>query len=200
MGLRQDRKVAARHPFLLVGAVLAVAAIVLQAGGAGVRETLAYQRAGVEAGQLWRLLSGHLVHLGWSHLAYNLAGLALIGWLVGRAFDALRWACIVAASILVIDIGFWMLKPALEWYVGMSGVLHGVLAGGVFAGVLGRDREAFVLAIVIVGKLAWEQILGPIPGSESASGGPVIVDAHLYGALGGLLCAVAFRHRVTPPA
>jgi rhomboid family GlyGly-CTERM serine protease len=200
MGLRQVRKVAERHPFLLVGTVLALVAVVLQAGGAGVRETLAYQRAGIDAGQLWRLVTGHLVHLGWSHLAYNLAGLVLIGWLVGRAFDAWRWAGIVAASIIVINIGFRILNPALEWYVGMSGVLHGVLAGGVLAGVLARDREAFVLAVIIAGKLAWEQWAGPIPGSESASGGPVVVDAHLYGAVGGLLSALWLRRRVPPRA
>ena len=166
----------------------------LQAGGTDVRETLAYQRAGVDAGQLWRLLSGHLVHLGWSHLAYNVAGLVLIGWLVGHAFDAWRWAGIVAASIVAIDTGFWVLNPELAWYVGMSGVLHGVLAGGVLAGV----REAFVLAAIIAGKLAWEQWAGPLPGSEAASGGPVIVDAHLYGAVGGILGAIALRDRVTP--
>ena len=200
MGLRQARKVAARHPFLLVGGALALVAVALQAGGAGVREALAYQRAGVAAGELWRLLSGHLVHLGWSHLAYNLAGLVLIGWLVGRAFDAWRWAGIVAASIVVIDVGFWILNPALAWYVGMSGVLHGVLAGGVLAGVLARDREAFVLAVIIAAKLAWEQWVGPVPGSESASGGAVIVDAHLYGAVGGLLGALGLRHRVPPQA
>lgn len=200
MGLHQDRKVAVRYPFLRVAVPLALLAIALQAGGPGVRESLAYQRTGVAAGELWRLLSGHLVHLGWSHLAYNLAGLALIGWLVGHAFDALRWVCVVAAGAMAIDIGFWLLDPSLAWYVGMSGVLHGVLAGGVLAGLLAREREAFVLAVVLVAKLAWEQWLGPMPGSESAAGGVVIVDAHLYGALGGLLAAFGLRRSVRPQA
>ena len=104
--------------------------------------------------------------------------------------------CIVLAGIVVIDIGFWFLDPTLAWYVGLSGVLHGILAGGVFAGLLRREREAIVLAVFIVGKLAWEQWVGPMPGSESASGGAVIVDAHLYGAVGGLLAAMGFRRRV----
>ncbi len=200
MGLRQDRQVSKWHTIIIVAAPLALVAIVLQAGGAEVREALAWQRASVAAGEFWRLLSGHLVHLGWSHLGYNLAGLVLIGWLVGPAFDPLRWACIVLASIAAIDIGFWFLSPALAWYVGMSGILHGVLTAGVLAGLLSREREAFVLAVFIVGKLAWEQWAGPMPGSESASGGAVIVDAHLYGAVGGLLAALGFRHRVARQA
>jgi len=36
-------------------------------------------------------------------------------------------------------------------------------------------------------KLAWEQLAGPLPGSEALSGGPVVVDAHLYGTSAGLL-------------
>ena len=81
MGLRQDRKVSKWHTIIIVAAPLALAAILLQAGGAEVREALAYQRTSIAAGEYWRWLSGHLVHLGWSHLGYNLAGLALIGWL-----------------------------------------------------------------------------------------------------------------------
>jgi rhomboid family GlyGly-CTERM serine protease len=200
MGLRQDPKVAAQSSFLHIGFVLGLVAIILQAGGGDVREALAYERSGIGAGEYWRLLSGHFVHLGRSHLAYNLAGLALIGWLVGRAFDPLRWVCIIAVSIAVIDIGFWFLDPSLAWYVGLSGVLHGLLAAGLLPGVLEKEREAIVLASFIVAKLAWEQLLGPVPGSESASGGSVIVDAHLYGAIGGLLAALGLRHRVRSQA
>lgn len=196
MGLRQVRQVSKWHSYLAIGAPLALVAVGLQASGAEVREALAYQRTGIAAGEYWRLLSGHLVHLGWSHLGYNLAGLVLIGWLVGRSFDLLRWACIVAVSIVAINIGFWFLNPELAWYVGLSGVLHGLLAGGILAGLLSRNREAIVLAVFLLGKLAWEQWAGPIPGSASASGGAVIVDAHLYGAVGGLLAAAGFWRRV----
>ena len=51
--------------------------------------------------------------------------------------------------------------------------------------------------MIVAGKLAWEQFAGPLPGSESGSGGPVIVDAHLYGAVGGLLAAVLIRVRTS---
>ena len=44
-----------------------------------------------------------------------------------------------------------------------------------------------VLLLGIGSKLIWEQLAGPIPFSESTSGGPVLVEAHLYGTIGGLL-------------
>ncbi len=46
-----------------------------------------------------------------------------------------------------------------------------------------------MLLVAIMLKLTWELFMGPIPGSESTAGGPVIVQAHLYGSMGGLLCA-----------
>jgi hypothetical protein len=45
--------------------------------------------------------------------------------------------------------------------------------------------------VVVVGKVAYEQIAGPLPGSEATSGGAVIVDAHLYGIIGGTAVAAA---------
>jgi hypothetical protein len=50
----------------------------------------------------------------------------------------------------------------------------------------------------LLGKLAWEQFSGPLPGSEGTAGGPVIVDSHLFGALGGALTALTLRIRVRP--
>ena len=62
---------------------------------------------------------------------------------------------------------------------------------------LGSDRaESIVILALIFGKIAYEQFAGPVPGSEFASGGPVVVDAHLYGAIGGLAGGILLWRRV----
>ena len=100
----------------------------------------------------------------------------------------------MAGSIAAIDLGLWLGSPQLAWYVGLSGLLHGMLAAGIVAGLAHRNSEALILAVVVAGKLAWEQFAGPLPGSEATSGGAVIVDAHLYGVIGGaLVAAVVIR-------
>lgn len=200
MGLHKDLKRTRQRQALVAAAVLAAIAAVLQSGGLETRETLAWDRAGLGEGQFWRLVTGHVVHLGWSHLGLNLAGLALVTWLTGAAYGLLRWAVIALVTIAVMDIGFWFLYAKLDWYVGMSGLLHGLLAAGLLAGVRARDREAMVLAVLVIGKLAWEQAVGPLPGSEAGAGGAVIVDAHLYGAVGGLAGALLPWRRVRPDA
>ncbi len=183
----------------LVPGSLVLVALALLPGGDPVREWLRFDRTGIGAGEAWRLLTGHLVHLGVSHGLLNIAGLVLVWMLVGRAFRGWQWLLVMAGSVAAIDLGLWFGAPSLDWYVGLSGLLHGMLAAGIVAGLAARSGEAFVLAAVVAGKLAWEQFAGPLPGSEATSGGAVIVDAHLYGVIGGaLVAAILIRVRGRP--
>lgn len=200
MGLSKDHKTPNLRLCWLAAGVIALVAFLLQLGGNGVQDALAYDRDGLADGEFWRLATGHFVHLGWSHLLLNLLGLALVCWLVGHAFGVLRWLYVSLVVIAVIDAGFWFLNPELDWYVGLSGLEHGLLVAGLLAGIANRDREALILALFVLAKLGWEQIVGPLPGSESTSGGAVIVDAHLYGALGGILGALLSWRSVRQPS
>src|SRR6185295_4943120 len=67
-------------PFL----VLALACVLAAAAGPPGFGALCYVRTAVLGGELWRLLSTHLVHAGAAHLLWNLAGLALVALAVGR--------------------------------------------------------------------------------------------------------------------
>lgn len=144
---------------------------------------LRYDRVAILAGEYWRLLTGHLVHGSLRHAAVNLAGLAVIAALFPRHYTVRAWIAIGIASVIAIDIGFVGYEPRLEWYVGLSGVLHGALAAGVIAWWRTESKPlALALTAVVVGKLAWEQWSGALPFAGNL---PVIVDAHLYGAIGG---------------
>lgn len=170
--------------------------MMIMLGGATASEWLRYDRVWIIQGEVWRLVTGHLTHLGWSHLILNSAGFLLVWFLVGGAQSIRAWLLIIAVSMASIDLGFWLLNPELHWYVGMSGFLHGVLAAGIVPRLRYLQGETVVLLILLIAKIAWEQLGGPLPGSEATSGGPVVVDAHLYGALGGVLGAVLARIRV----
>jgi rhomboid family GlyGly-CTERM serine protease len=112
-------------------------------------------------------------------------GFVLIWILIGRVFNIAQWLAIGAVITLGIDLGFWIFEPQLEWYVGLSGVLHGVLAAGIVASVRAGRIEIAILGVGLIAKLIYEQAAGPLPGSEQTSGGAVIIAAHAYGALAG---------------
>ena len=175
-----------------------VSALILLLGmlGDSARELLAWSRAAVAEGEAWRLLSSHFVHLGWSHLVLNVVGLWLVWYLVVDAWRTLEWLLITLVIVAVINLGFWLLEPRLAWYVGLSGVLHGLLTAGAVRDIHERRVEGILLAVVLAAKIIYEQAVGPLPGSEASTGGPVIVAAHLYGVVGGLLAAVPLLIRV----
>jgi len=199
MGLREssENSHSAILEWWLIPALLIVVTTVINLFGEPGRELLRYDRVWIGQGETWRLLSGHFAHLGWSHLMLNIAGLVLIWVLVGRRFHTGQWLIVMVITLITMSLGFWILNPELYWYVGMSGMLHGVLAAGVIVVLPKMNTETLLLAVLLVGKIAWEQIAGPMPGSVTTSGGAVVVDAHLYGAIGGVLGAlfIKLRHR-----
>lgn len=172
---------------------LAVVSLLLALLGEHNAELLRYQRDAVLAGQWWRLLTGNLVHLGWSHLWLNLAGLALVWLLFFRALSTGAWVAVTLVSSLAVGLGLLIFNPGLAWYVGLSGTLHGLFAAGLVASLTSRQRAEWLLLAVFIAKLAWEQSVGPTPGTAELAGGNVIVDAHLYGALAGALTVLAWR-------
>jgi rhomboid family GlyGly-CTERM serine protease len=167
--------------------VLAIASIALifAIGGEEARGALRFERDGLEAGEVWRLLTGHLVHLGWGHLWMNLAALALIRFLVANAFSTADWIRAAVVSALGIDLGLYVLSPDIGWYVGLSGVLHGLLAAGALALLRTQPALGALLGGGLIVKLLLEQTAGPLPLSESTAGGEVLTEAHLYGAAAG---------------
>lgn len=179
---------------------MAAGVLAMEAGGTSVRMALRFDRQAVLDGQYWRLLTGHLVHLGWAHALMNLAGLSLLvlvfrSWL---GFRAWLFAALVAAA--AVDIGLW-LSPAIDWYVGLSGVLHGLMATAGIVMLRNAPRTAAVLLLAIAAKLAWEAFNGPLPLTAEISGGGVVVAAHLWGALGGTVAGLTLvgLRRVQPP-
>jgi rhomboid family GlyGly-CTERM serine protease len=177
--------------------LLSLVVVLLECGGDVIRYLCRYERAAIMQGEYWRLLSGHLVHDSWSHLIENLAGLGLVAALFSRDYSLRQWILVLLLSSICIDIGFVCNEPQLEWYVGLSGVLHGALAAGAVAWWRFESKVlATVLTCIFVGKLGWEQVRGALP---SASDMAVVVDAHLYGAMGGLMAGLLFWGAVRYP-
>jgi len=176
--------------FLTIG--LAVLAVLLQVFDFEI--PLRYGRSEIlESAQWWRVLTGNLVHLGYSHLLLNLSGLALISLLVGHALSVRQWVFIGLCSMLGVGFGLLTFNPELSWYVGLSGALYGLLLAGAIAEFNNQKLFACALGAITVGKIVWEQLFGAADTSEKLTGGTVIVDAHLYGMLAGGMAALLLQ-------
>jgi rhomboid family GlyGly-CTERM serine protease len=179
-----------RHGLALLATLGLLAA--LAAGGQPLLAALRFDRDAIGAGEAWRLLTAHFVHLGPGHVLADGAGLLLLWALFARALPPRDWAWVLGASLLAIDAGLWWLTPAVAWYAGISGLLHGGWAAGAAAGTARREPASVLLLLVLVVKLAWEDQHGT---SLVVSGFPVVTSAHLHGAAGALVALALLRVR-----
>jgi rhomboid family GlyGly-CTERM serine protease len=166
-----------------------VAAAVLQL--AGDVPSLRYER-GAWLAEPWRLLTAHLVHLGWIHLALNMAALLITWSLLGRAISAGGWCAVIVTCAVAVSLGLAWFSPAVAWYVGFSGILHGMLVAGAFAGLRRMRLMSSILLALLLAKLGFEQFVSGSDVTAMLIGGDVIVDAHLYGAIAGAFCGACW--------
>jgi rhomboid family GlyGly-CTERM serine protease len=182
-----------RYGLALLGLVTVL--LVPEIWGDSARWALRFDRDAMAAGQWWRAISCHWVHLDATHAVLNVLGLILMWALFARDFTSGRWAIIWLASSLAISAGIWLFNLNVLWYVGASGALHGVMTAGTLAHVRRRDLDAWILVAFIVAKLGFEQWSGAMPFDD---GGTTLSDAHLYGAIGGLIAALFLESRRSP--
>lgn len=163
-------------------------------GLAAIHETinpvLQYQRSAIEHWHIWRLLTAHLVHLNLVHALLNVAGLWLVIFWVGPDRSSRSWLLAGPLIALGISLAIYVQQPNISYYVGLSGVLHGLLIFGLAPLCAQKQLAGWLGVIAIVIKLSYEQIT---PGGNSATealiAGPVVSIAHIYGALSGALLA-----------
>ena len=166
-------------------------ALVIALGGPPAALELRYERGAVESGQLWRLLIGNYVHLGWWHLTVNLACLLGLGLVSNMPRTLLDWATRFIVLSLGVTLGIHWFCPQIGYYVGLSGILYGLYFTEFFdAARRGKLMELAVI-LMIIGRTCWDLSMGTSKSEEALIGGVIIPMAHLFGLLGGLAIVAA---------
>lgn len=151
---------------------------------------LRYDLMAIENGQIWRVFTGHFLHLSWFHLLSNIGALLLVSVVLAAQLRTVWLGSAIAGIALLCSCGLFVFSTYIKWYVGLSGVIHGLCMLGCALAIYEGERWAIFLAIGLFIKLALEQSGVPIANDPVTLGGDVIVDAHLWGSLAGLSIAV----------
>lgn len=149
---------------------------------------LQFDRQRIESGEWWRLLSGQIVHYGVYHLLMNVAALALCGFVLLRYLSLAAYATLLLVCALGVGLGLYFLSLELEFYAGLSGVLHGLILAGLLIGLRATPLFNVAALLLVTGKLFQEQA-ADFDTSHALLPVPVAVDAHVYGAAAGFLFA-----------
>jgi len=142
-------------------------------------------------GEIWRIFTGHFSHLDYAHLAGSMVSLIAIIKIFSPYVSTQLWATAVVGGSIWVSSCFLLLKPSLGSYAGFSGVLYGALVLGLArAWLVTKKRTWLIFSFLLFLKLGYEQIFGPLPYANSVSKFHVVVDAHLYGAIFGMVVMV----------
>lgn len=178
-------------PFL----ILAMLSTVLFFFPTKIQLSLEYNRLAIEAGQLWRLLTGHFLHSNLYHLLMNLCGLFVIMLLHAPLKQRLAFAWQVLILSLATSLCLWFFAKDLTLYVGLSGLLHAILCFGAVLDIRQGFRSGILILLGVAVKLAFEQFVGPDAELAAKLAAEVAIDAHLYGAVCGTLLGLALFSR-----
>jgi len=105
--------------------VIVVASLLLAIDNSD-HELFRYDRLPVFGGEYWRVITGHLSHLGWSHLFLNMVVFLGFWFLFHNVFKLRSWLAIILICSISISLCFLVFDQNLVHYVGFSGVLHGL--------------------------------------------------------------------------
>lgn len=167
---------------LAIAALIVVMAL-LQAAPAHWRAVLRYDRAALLDGEVWRLLTAHLVHLGWAHWALNAAGLLLCAVLANPLPRAGVWLARMAVLGLGLSLMLLALDAQLTHYVGLSGVLYGLFVLVLWPQARRGEAPGIAALGVVLGWMGWQWLGGPLESEAALIGGRIVVQAHAYGVL-----------------
>ena len=148
-------------------------------------QLLAYYYTGITQYELWRFISASFCHTNFNHLLMNLLGLGVTLLLFIKTFKVTPIFPIILFNSLFIGTALFFFEPDIIWYVGLSGVLHGLFCYGVADDLKHRDNWGYLLGAGIIIKIIYEQIYGAQQTTIALINAPVLVNAHLYGAIAG---------------
>ncbi|MGW5053420.1 rhomboid family intramembrane serine protease [Actinokineospora sp. NPDC004072] len=135
------------------------------------------------------------LHGGWGHLLGNTLPFAVLCFLV-MAGGIGQWIAVTATIWVVSGVGVWLTAAPGSVTVGASGIIFGWMLFLLVRGIFTRSFRQLAVAVALLAY--WGTMLfGVLPGDARISW-----QAHLFGALGGVLAAwlvaVANRRAAVP--
>ena len=115
----------------------------------------------------------------------NSLALSIITFIFRSHFRARRYTALIVFISVIIGIGIF--ATDIQWYAGLSGVLHGLFAWGAVRDIRTQTKGGWLLLAGLTVKIGWEQYYGGAASSAALIGARVAIEAHFIGAVSGLV-------------
>ena len=150
----------------------------------------ALERTWWSQGNYYQIVSGHFLHTNFIHLLFNLLGLLLLWALHGDDYGVASYLAKFLIVCMGISFCMYFFSDDIVWYVGLSGVIHGVFAWGCIRDLENKVFSGWLLLIGLALKVGNEQLNGAGSLMPKLIDASIAIDSHLYGAIIGLLVGI----------
>jgi len=166
------------------------------------QEALQFDREAVAEGQLWRVVTGNLVHWTSEHLFWDLLMFVVLGALVESRSRRRFIACLLVSAV-TIPLAVAFAHPAMQTYRGLSGIdtaLFSLLAVELLRERT-KSRDWLAVALIallmcgLAAKLLFELSTGSTVFAEAQGAFTPVPPAHVVGAIVGLGLSAGQRRR-----
>ena len=142
---------------------------------------------------LAEVVSAPFLHVGFGHLISNTVPFAAMG--AAIALGGLARVALVTAIVGVVSgLGVWLIAPSNEVHLGASGLVFGYATYLVARGILSRSIVELAVGVVVVAIWGIGLLEGLLPQER------ISWQAHLFGAIGGVVAAYYLAGKREPAA
>ena len=142
-----------------------------------------FNREQILHGEIWRIITGHFVHLNFEHFFFNAASLIVVSIIFRSKINITSLLLLSVFFSILISFLVLLLYPNIDWFNGFSGVLHAIFSCLCIQS-LTEDRMFKIMMAILLSKVTMENI-NFFKLSEFA-----LVELHLLGVIVGSLLAV----------
>ncbi|TJZ51892.1 rhomboid family intramembrane serine protease [Streptomyces piniterrae] len=142
-----------------------------------------------DVGELADVVPAAFLHFGFAHLTANSLPLLLLGFIAAVRSGVRRFLGVVLLVIVASGLGVWLTAAPGSNTAGASGVVFGLFGYLLVRGFI--ERKALDIGIGLAVGVAYGSIVwGALPSDNGISW-----QGHLFGLIGGVVAAFAFRER-----
>jgi membrane associated rhomboid family serine protease len=137
------------------------------------------------------ILAAPFLHAGFGHLVSNTVPFVVMGAAIALG-GLVRVALVTLVVALVSGLGTWVIASSQSVHLGASGVVFGYATYLVVRGLLSRRLIELAVGALVVGIWGFGLLQGLLPQER------ISWQAHLFGAIGGVIAAALLATRSDP--
>lgn len=173
------------HLYTIYTIVFVVIGVVTQ----NFQASFVFSQEKIHSGEIWRIWSGHFVHINYLHLLMNSLGFSILVILYKNLISTAQLIIQIVYLASSIGLSLYFFSPDIQHYAGFSGILYGLFIIAALQALSKKNNLlSYPILFAITGKIIWNKFADA---EDNLINMPIATDAHIYGYISAILFMLA---------